>query len=141
MTDNELEALRHRISDLELALEAERRERAALPKLLVPQAAETRRALAELETTLEMNVRAFDARIAEVAAREPSASGPPLSLEVARAAADYVREILARDSAERRLAGTAVRRARESPVDIRMRPRPEFPIERRLRPVRWIASP
>ncbi len=53
--------------------------------------------LEDLQMDLEMNVRAFDVRIAEVAAREPSSSGPALSLVTARAVANYVRELLARD--------------------------------------------
>ncbi len=86
-----------RIAALEFAVEGERRERAALPKVLLPQAVETRRMLEDLQMDLEMNVRAFDVRIAEVAAREPSSSGPALSLVTARAVANYVRELLARD--------------------------------------------
>ncbi len=95
--DTRIAALEATVAELKRALEAERRERAALPKLLLPNAAETRRMLADLETTLEMNVRAFDVRIAEVAARDPSEGGPPLDPKYARAVANYVREILGRD--------------------------------------------
>jgi hypothetical protein len=49
------------VSDLNLALEAERRERAALPGILVPKAAETQRGLNTLEKNFTLTMQAMDA--------------------------------------------------------------------------------
>jgi hypothetical protein len=71
MTENrtELEQLRSEVAELRLALEAESAERAALPKLLVPAAAEAKRDVATLEENFSLTMQAVDARITGLAKR------------------------------------------------------------------------
>jgi hypothetical protein len=71
---NNTEALEQRVARLEAALEAERREREALPKLVIPAAADMRRELAALEKTFELTRDAIDERLHALAERDPASA-------------------------------------------------------------------
>jgi hypothetical protein len=66
----ELTELRTRVARLEAALEAERRERAALPAMLVPHAAQLKQQLAALEKTFELTRDSADERMGQLASAD-----------------------------------------------------------------------
>jgi hypothetical protein len=69
--DERFGQLESRVASLELALENERRERAALPSLLLPKTVEASNVIAELRQTLEWNMKAVDERRSELASSRP----------------------------------------------------------------------
>jgi hypothetical protein len=67
MTDQQIAALERRIESLETQLAHERAERSALPKILIPAAAETERRVGALERDFDLTRAATDERLGEVA--------------------------------------------------------------------------